>query len=209
MSAGPSLSSHPSGSTTASTSSTMTTQIAPPPPHHTYPQLVPPPGLIPLTPSTSIHPIGSRFLHQIPEQPLCATALPTISASQRRSPNTLNSDRYLLIGTRSSLWAVDMFPDLGKNEKVAEVTVENARCFEVWSGLGVLQLEVFLEEPSNGRKDGVSGIVIGLVEGIEEGASPQVKMWPLQSLVNLVKWRTFTEDSEPVDLAPAPDKEKD
>ncbi|KAI8442715.1 hypothetical protein BY996DRAFT_6428931 [Phakopsora pachyrhizi] len=176
----------------------------------------PGPGAVRLTPSTSIYNIGSRFLPQFPSQPLCAIPLPTRANSRIRTGHSI--ERFLLIGTINGLYVCDLFPSLSNTVKTDLIFSSDSRIYQIWEGLAVHQLEVALEDfqlesnvdgQSHGANPNITpGIVIALtsqnhgstLNSSSETASKSVKMWPLQSLINLVKFRAFSQSSECLDL---------
>lgn len=144
----------------------------------------------------SVHNIGQRFLAQLPEedQPLCAAAI----KSQVGSTSRLH--RYLLMGTSNGLWVCDLMPNFERSVKAA--TLEDAVIVQLWRG-AVHQLEVYEGDPVTGR----SGTVVAVTPQLEENNSAlslasasvsgphtsgdQVRLWPLQALLNLIKYRTL------------------
>lgn len=175
------------------------------------PFLEPGPGAINLTPSTSVHQIGSRFLPQFNSQPLCAVPLPL------NHPNLLADgrrvERFLLVGTTDGLYVCDLVPALSHTIKTDSVSSTDCKIYKIWDGMGIYQLEIAVEEPNHKEKTSnatgaVSGILIALTTQLSDltldtntdGLSKSVKMWPLQSMINLVKFRAFSENSECLDL---------
>lgn len=88
-------------------------------------------------------------------------------------------------------------PSLGAVPLRTASSASDAIVLPVWTGLGVLQLEVYVERelPSSKRAaDSPRGVVFALVNtpGDPESAAT-MRMWSLTSLVNLAKWRCFNE----------------
>ncbi|KAL8286343.1 hypothetical protein RQP46_004831 [Phenoliferia psychrophenolica] len=134
-------------------------------------------GAVPLTASVTLLPLGSRFLRQILEQP-----------------------RFVLVGTEE-----DLVPALGSVPLRTASSSSDAVVLRVWTGLGVLQLEVYIEKPDPAAKrplDSPRGVVFALVAPPGDLSNTQLRMWSLTSLVNLAKWRCFNEASEPIVMAP-------
>ncbi|KAG0149703.1 hypothetical protein CROQUDRAFT_653260 [Cronartium quercuum f. sp. fusiforme G11] len=175
------------------------------------PILEPGPGAVKLTPSTSVHQIGSRFLPQFNSQPLCAIPLPL------NNPNLLadgrRMERFLLVGTVDGLYVCDLVPALSHTVKTDSVSSTDSKIYKVWGGLGIHQLEIAVEGPTPDSHrptatGGLSGIVIALTTQLRDSTAEvnpdsltkSVKMWPLQSMINLIKFRAFSENSECLDL---------
>ncbi|OAV90966.1 hypothetical protein PTTG_28138 [Puccinia triticina 1-1 BBBD Race 1] len=173
------------------------------------PNLEPGPGAVNLTPSTSIHQIGSRFLPQFPSQPLCAIPLPLSRIRNYTSSTDPPAERFLLVGTIEGLYVCDLMPSLSSTVKKDMVSPTDSKIYQLWQGLGVHQLEIAIEDTPHSSNASLPGIVIALTSSSNEsimsagmdGITKSVKMWPLQSMVNLVKFRAFSESSECLDLA--------
>lgn len=170
--------------------------------------LEPGPGAVNLTPSTSIHQIGSRFLPQFASQPLCAIPLPLSRTKNHTSTTNPPTERFLLVGTIDGLYVCDLMPSLSSTVKKDMISPTDSKIYQLWQGLGVHQLEVAIEDISHSSNTSVPGIVIALTSSSNEstnsvgmdGITKSVKMWPLQSMINLVKFRAFSESSECLDL---------
>lgn len=170
------------------------------------PILEPGPGVVNLTPSTSIHQIGSRFLPQFNSQPLCAIPLP-LNNPNVSPANGQKIERFLLVGTSDGLYVCDLVPALSQTIKTDSVSSSDAKIFKIWTGLAISQLEIAVEEhlstSFNIPSCPTSGIIIALTtqlddsatDGNVDGFTKSIKMWPLQSIINLVKFRTFSEVS--------------
>ncbi|KAH9814726.1 hypothetical protein DFH28DRAFT_1027899 [Melampsora americana] len=169
------------------------------------------PGAINLTPSTSVHQIGSRFLPQFNSQPLCAIPLPFNHSNLPSDDQRV--ERFLLVGTADGLYVCDLVPALSHTIKTDSVSSTDCKIYKIWDGMGIHQLEIAVEEPNPRQKTpnataAMSGIVIGLttqlsdltVDPNTDGLSKSIKMWPLQSMINLVKFRALSENSECLDL---------
>ncbi|KAM0756258.1 hypothetical protein T439DRAFT_345077 [Meredithblackwellia eburnea MCA 4105] len=151
-------------------------------------------GKLPLTVSSNVHPVGSRFFRQVAEKPRCGIVLPVGKGG---------CDRFILIGTDDGLYITDLLPSLGSAPLKTATSSSDAVVVPLWKGLGVLQLQVHIEEtsiPQQKRQDGPRGVVIALVTS--PGCTPELRMWSLTSLTNLAKWRCFNETSEPVVMPP-------
>ncbi|PLW45917.1 hypothetical protein PCASD_08639 [Puccinia coronata f. sp. avenae] len=182
------------------------------------PNLEPGPGAVKLTPSTSIHQIGSRFLPQFASQPLCAIPLPLIK-TRHHYPSTTEppAERFLLVGTIDGLYVCDLMPSLSSTVKKDMVSPTDSKIYQLWQGLGVHQLEIAVEDTPHSTNTSVPGIVIALTSSSNEsstspvgmdGVTKSIKMWPLQSMINLVKFRAFSESSECLDLHERPTNTK-
>ncbi|GAA97319.1 uncharacterized protein L969DRAFT_437172 [Mixia osmundae IAM 14324] len=143
-----------------------------------------------LTRHTALASIGSRFVSLgIESTPLCSAALP-VTVDVRTEQDAVESlPRYILIGTNEGLYALDLAPRLSLNERSDQVNLEDANAVMILEDLGVTQLFVW-EEPGSER-----GIVLGLVD---EGPTRSLRMWPLASILNLVRWRTTSSASTAV-----------
>ncbi|EFP88661.2 uncharacterized protein PGTG_14627 [Puccinia graminis f. sp. tritici CRL 75-36-700-3] len=172
------------------------------------PNLEPGPGAVNLTPSTSIHQIGSRFLPQFPSQPLCAIPLPLSRIRNYTSASDPPAERFLLVGTIDGLYVCDLMPSLSSTVKKDMVSPTDSKIYQLWQGLGVHQLEIAIEDTTHSSNTSLPGIVIALTSSSHEstislgmdGITKSIKMWPLQSMINLVKFRAFSESSECLDL---------
>ncbi|KAI7934852.1 hypothetical protein MJO28_016524 [Puccinia striiformis f. sp. tritici] len=166
------------------------------------------PGVVNLTPSTSIHQIGSRFLPQFPSQPLCAIPLPLSKIKNHASTSEPAVERFLLVGTIEGLYVCDLMPSLSSTVKKDMVSPTDSKIYQLWRGLGVHQLEIAIEDTPPTSNSSLPGIVIALTSSPSEsiisvgmdGINKSIKMWPMQSMINLVKFRAFSENSECLDL---------
>jgi hypothetical protein len=81
------------------------------------------------------------------------------------------------------------------------VSPTDSKIYQLWQGLGVHQLEIAIEDTSHLSNTSLPGIVIALTSSSIEstiglgmdGITKSIKMWPLQSMINLVKFRAFSE----------------
>ena len=174
--------------------STSTLRVIDPAPslRSVRPQLARGHDVVPLTASTSLWPIGSRFLPlALPHEPLCAVAMPPPPGEDAV---VAAIDRFLLIGTADGLTLLDMTPDGGRGPSVS---LEQARCSPIWIGMSVFGLEIV--PPSAAHAE---GILIALVSA--GGDDRVVRLWPLAAIRNLIAWRIAGNDAvPPVDLTPA------
>lgn len=143
-----------------------------------------------------MHPISQRFLAQFPEddEPLCAAPI---------RPQNATTDRYLLIGSLKGLWVCDLMPNLETSVRAS--SLEDSVIIQVWTGT-VKQLEVCrqrrtviaitppLEDPLPPGSP-ASGSTSNFNISHPATGSDQVRVWPLQSLLNLVKYRTLAPQS--------------
>ncbi|KAK4702991.1 hypothetical protein P7C70_g3238, partial [Phenoliferia sp. Uapishka_3] len=175
------------------------------------------PGVIPLVASASMHQLGSRFLKQIPEKPRCGAVLPvglgpkgSASALERqvKGLSFLSARKSSTLCKLVGLYLSDLLPSLGAAPLNTATSASDAVILPLWKGLGVLQLEVYVDliVPQPRRPTESSrGVVFALVS--TPGASEsdhQLRMWSLTSLVNLAKWRCYNEASEPVIMSAHP-----
>ncbi|GAA5895981.1 hypothetical protein JCM5296_003161 [Sporobolomyces johnsonii] len=151
-----------------------------------------------LTTSVSLQQLGSRFDKHLPEKPLCGMVLPTRASGDSRPED----ERFILTGTAEGLYLADLNPSLSSGPLRASHPNSQlempARILPIWSGLGVHQLDCFLE-PSP-RSASARGVVFGLVDA--GNGELEVRMWSLASLLSLAQWRVFNESSVPVTLSP-------
>lgn len=151
--------------------------------------------------SSAVHAVGQRFLAQLPEDepPTCAAVLSTQPSSA--------FDRYVLLGTKSGLWVCDLMPNLDRCS-VKSASLEEAVVVQVWKGAAVHKLEIYDGDVRSGRP----GIIVALTPPLEPPPAPsssssasassasshqhtsmsdQVRLWPVQAVLNLVKYRTL------------------
>ncbi|KAK4058197.1 hypothetical protein OIO90_000936 [Microbotryomycetes sp. JL221] len=127
-----------------------------------------------LTLNLTLRPLGSRFAPGLPEKPTCAVALPL---GGRPSPG---------------LYLVDLLPTMGLSTMRTSTVATETQIYPLWSGLGVLQLDLHLE------KEDAAGQPLGVVTALVQNNAAQhseIRMWSLNSLLNLARWRVYTEGS--------------
>lgn len=96
--------------------------------------------------------------------------------------------------TSLGLYLTDLVPSLASSPSTAEGTSGEAIVLQLWKGLGVLQLEVYVEGGSlMGNSDSPKGLVVALVCTPGDPESAEIRMWALNSLANLATWRCFNE----------------
>ncbi|ORY85424.1 hypothetical protein BCR35DRAFT_351734 [Leucosporidium creatinivorum] len=112
----------------------------------------------------------------------------------------------MLIGTDEGLTLLDLNPLLSSTAPLrtsAQPSLSDASIHPLWTGLGVLQLEVILERSTlsiSAAGGAPVGLVIGLVKP-EGGGEVELRMWSLAALSNLARWKVFNESSPPLDLS--------
>ncbi|GAA5932936.1 hypothetical protein JCM1841_005197 [Sporobolomyces salmonicolor] len=155
-----------------------------------------------MTTSVSLQQLGSRFDKHLPEKPICGMVLPTRAGADTRP----GDERFIVIGTSKGLYLADLNPSLSSGPLRAPHSSSQletpARILPLWYGLGVHQLDFFLEPAPLSAP--ARGVVFGLVDA--GNGELEVRMWSLASLVSLAKWRVFNEarlqSSVPVTLSP-------
>ncbi|GAA5940411.1 uncharacterized protein JCM15063_002626 [Sporobolomyces koalae] len=155
-------------------------------------------GVSRLTTHISLEHLGSRFDRGLPEEPLCSTMLPTRAPAR----NQVEPDRFLLLGTAQALYVADLEPALSTNGPLHPPPIASARphlrILPLWHGLGVQQVDCFVDSPVPGS-EGARGLVVMVVGG--EAGGVEIRMWSLTAIINIVKWRIYTESSVPLNLA--------
>ncbi|SCZ91056.1 BZ3500_MvSof-1268-A1-R1_Chr1-3g02519 [Microbotryum saponariae] len=139
----------------------------------------------PLTPSSAIQSLGSRFTQQFGEPPTCSVSLRNIVVAASGARATDECARLLLVGTTSGLWLVDLASP--RNEGQMEV-------FPLWDGMGIVQMELF--DPNVQQE---SGVLLALVRR-PTGGELELRMWSLPNLINLVRWRLTNTASTKLSL---------
>ncbi|KAK4054789.1 hypothetical protein OIV83_000713 [Microbotryomycetes sp. JL201] len=145
-----------------------------------------------LTHSLAMHFLGSRFASGLPDEPLCACILPLGGGRQHSG---MKMDRFLLVGSRKGLFLVDLLPGMG-SATLASSQATDVQIYQLWNGPGVLQLDVHQE--AEDRSGQPLGVVTALVQMPTHNAS--IRMWSLGSLLNLARWRIYTQGSTCLDV---------
>ncbi|SCV68905.1 BQ2448_1026 [Microbotryum intermedium] len=139
----------------------------------------------PLTPSSAIQSLGSRFAQQFEEPPTCLVALSNVVVAGSRAHAAEEGARLLLVGTTTGLSLVDLASP--RNEGQMEV-------LPLWDGLGIVQMDLF--DPNVPHE---SGLLLALVRR-PTGGEVELRMWSLTNLLNLVRWRLTNLASSKVSL---------
>lgn len=94
----------------------------------------------------------------------------------------------------SGLYLTDLVPTLASGALQTQASsISDAIILQLWSGLGVLQLNVYIEEGPY-PQSGMRGVVFALVRQSVDFHS-EIRMWSLQTLINLAKYRCSSEVS--------------